>query len=161
MFDITSSKLLILGVVALLVIGPKDLPALLRTIGKYVGIIKRHAADFRAQFEEAIRESEIDQLKKDVEKIGAETQSSFAEAEQTVNKELADARLDIDAAMEGGTAKPSADPVAQDADGLPIASTGGAGAAAAPLNGAGHEPEPAVAGADDTKAPAETQKSGA
>ena len=43
MFDITSSKLLILGIVALLVIGPKDLPALLRTIGKYVGIIKRHA----------------------------------------------------------------------------------------------------------------------
>jgi sec-independent protein translocase protein TatB len=64
MFDITSSKLLILGIVALLVIGPKDLPALLRTIGKYMGIIKRHAADFRAQFEEAIRESELDQLKR-------------------------------------------------------------------------------------------------
>ena len=46
MFDITSSKLLILGIVALLVIGPKDLPALLRTIGKYMGIIKRHAAAF-------------------------------------------------------------------------------------------------------------------
>ena len=41
MFDFTSSKLLILGIVALLVMGPKDLPALLRTIGKYVGIIKR------------------------------------------------------------------------------------------------------------------------
>jgi sec-independent protein translocase protein TatB len=159
MFDITSSKLLILGVVALLVIGPKDLPALLRTIGKYIGIIKRHAADFRAQFEEAIRESEIDQLKKDVEKIGAETQSSFAEAEQTVNKELADARLEVDAAMDGGASKPAADPVAHDADGLPIASTGGAGGATTPLNGAGHAPEPAVAG--DTKAPAETQKSGA
>ena len=65
MFDITSSKLLILGIVALLVIGPKDLPALLRTIGKYMGIVKRHAADFRAQFEDAIRESELDQLKKD------------------------------------------------------------------------------------------------
>ena len=60
MFDITSSKLLILGIVALLVIGPKDLPALLRTIGKYMGIIKRHAADFRAQFDEAMRESELD-----------------------------------------------------------------------------------------------------
>ena len=59
MFDITSSKLLILGIVALLVIGPKDLPALLRTIGKYVGIIKRQAAEFRAQFDEAMRESEL------------------------------------------------------------------------------------------------------
>ena len=59
MFDFTSSKLLILGIVALLVIGPKDLPALLRTIGKYVGIIKRQAAEFRAQFDEAMRESEL------------------------------------------------------------------------------------------------------
>ena len=64
MFDITSSKLLILGIVALLVIGPKDLPALLRTIGKYMGIIKRQAAEFRAQFDEAMRESELHELKK-------------------------------------------------------------------------------------------------
>jgi sec-independent protein translocase protein TatB len=70
MFDITSSKLLILGIVALLVIGPKDLPALLRTIGKYMGIIKRHAADFRAQFDDAMRESELAELKKEVEKVG-------------------------------------------------------------------------------------------
>ena len=160
MFDITSSKLLILGVVALLVIGPKDLPALLRTIGKYVGIIKRHAADFRAQFEEAIRDSEIDQLKKDVEKIGTETQSSFTAAEQAVNKELADARSDIDAAMESGT-KSTADPIAHEADALPVASTGGAGGATTPLNGTGHASEAAVAGADDATAPAETQKSGA
>jgi sec-independent protein translocase protein TatB len=160
MFDITSSKLLILGVVALLVIGPKDLPALLRTIGKYIGIIKRHAADFRAQFEEAIRESELDQLKKDVEKLGTEAQSSMAAAEQAVNQELTDARLDVDAALDGGT-KPATDPMAHDADGLPIASTGGAGATTAPLNGAGHAPEPAVAGVEETKAPAETQKSGA
>ena len=59
MFDFTSSKLLILGIVALLVIGPKDLPALLRTIGKYMGIIKRQANEFRAQFDEAMRESEL------------------------------------------------------------------------------------------------------
>ena len=77
MFDITSSKLLILGIVALLVIGPKDFPALLRTIGKYIGIIKRHAAEFRAQFDEAMRETELDQLKKDVEKIGRETEASL------------------------------------------------------------------------------------
>ena len=82
MFDITSSKLLILGIVALLVIGPKDLPALLRTIGKYMGIIKRHAAEFRAQFDEAMRESELEQLKKDVEKIGTETEATMRAAEQ-------------------------------------------------------------------------------
>ena len=60
MFDITSSKLLLLGIVALLVIGPKDLPVLLRTIGKYIGIIKRQAKEFRAQFDEAMRETELE-----------------------------------------------------------------------------------------------------
>ena len=57
MFDITSSKLLILAIVALIVVGPKDLPILLRTIGKYLGIIRRHAAEFRGQFDEAMREA--------------------------------------------------------------------------------------------------------
>jgi sec-independent protein translocase protein TatB len=160
MFDITSSKLLLLGIVALLVIGPKDLPALLRTIGKYMGIIKRHAADFRAQFEEAIRDSEIEQLKKDVEKIGAETQASFAEAEKVVNTEIAQAQLDVDRAVEGAEI-PAADPLAHHADGLPIVSTGGADSVTAPLNGAGHPPEPAVAVSEEGPAPAETQKSGA
>ena len=47
MFDITSSKLLILAIVALIVVGPKDLPVLLRTVGKYLSIVRRHAADFR------------------------------------------------------------------------------------------------------------------
>ncbi len=50
-----------------MVIGPKDLPALLRTIGKYIGIIKRHANDFRALFDEAMRESELEQIKRDAE----------------------------------------------------------------------------------------------
>ena len=60
MFDLSSSKLLILGIVALIVVGPKDLPILLRTIGKYVGMIRRQAAEFRSQFDEAMRESELD-----------------------------------------------------------------------------------------------------
>ena len=163
MFDITSSKLLILGIVALLVIGPKDLPALLRTIGKYMGIIKRHAADFRAQFEEAIRESELDQIKKDVEKLGTETEAGMLAAEQAVDKEIADAQLGVDAALETG-AKPAADPMAHDADGLPIASTGGAACTTPPLNGAAHAAEPAPTTAEEARAPAgpaETQKSGA
>ncbi len=46
MFDITSSKLLILAIVALLVVGPKDLPILLRTVGKYLGVIRRQRAHF-------------------------------------------------------------------------------------------------------------------
>src|SRR6516225_8364624 len=99
MFDFTSSKLLILGIVALLVIGPKDLPALLRTIGKYVGIIKRQAAEFRAQFDEAMRESEFAELKKSVESIQQETETAMREAQSSVEKELADARQNVDEVM--------------------------------------------------------------
>ena len=88
MFDFTSSKLLILGIVALLVIGPKDLPALLRTLGKYMGIIRRHASEFRAQFDEAMRESELADLKKQVESIQQETEETIRSAEQTVQGEL-------------------------------------------------------------------------
>src|SRR2546421_3188438 len=98
MFDITSSKLLILGIVALLVIGPKDLPALLRTIGKYMGIIKRQAAEFRAQFDEAMRESELADLKKSVESVQQETEASMREATSAVEKQLADASQSVNAA---------------------------------------------------------------
>jgi sec-independent protein translocase protein TatB len=96
MFDVTSSKLLLLGIVALIVIGPKDLPALLRTLGKYVGIVRRHAADFRAQFEEAMRESELDQLKKEVESMGHEAEASMREAEHVVTSELDAAKADVE-----------------------------------------------------------------
>lgn len=89
MIDITSSKLLILGLVALMVIGPKDLPALLRTIGKYIGIIKRHANDFRAQFDEAMRESELEQIKRDAE-------ASMREAEEKIRKQMSDVQGGLD-----------------------------------------------------------------
>ena len=157
MFDITSSKLLILGIVALLVIGPKDLPALLRTIGKYMGIIKRHAADFRAQFDEAMRESELDQLKKEVEKVGSETEASIRSAEFSVDKQLTEARQDVDALM-GAEAKPAAaaDPLAHDPNGLPST---GADAGGEALNGAAKPAE--AAPTEPQTAPAAGEPGGA
>lgn len=119
MFDITSSKLLLLGIVALLVIGPKDFPALLRTIGKYVGIVRGHAKEFRAQFDEAMRESELADLKKDVENIARETEASLQATGQTVESSLNEARQSIDTSIDTAT-KPPPDPFAHDADGLPI-----------------------------------------
>ena len=154
MFDITSSKLLILGIVALLVIGPKDLPALLRTIGKYVGMIKRQAAEFRAQFDEAMRESELSELKKSVESIQQETEASMREATSSVEKQLEEARQSVDGAMD--EPKPAADPTAYHLDGSPAA---GADASApispevpAELNGASHPPEEKAKVASDTVA---------
>jgi sec-independent protein translocase protein TatB len=119
MFDITSSKLLLLGIVALLVIGPKDLPALLRTVGKYMGIVKRHAAEFRAQFDEAIRESELDQIKKDVERLGSDAEAAVRDAGQSVEKDIASARQDVDAMM--GDAKTPAELLALETQSLPQA----------------------------------------
>ncbi len=159
MIDITSSKLLILGIVALLVIGPKDLPALLRTIGKYMGIIKRHAAEFRAQFDEAMRESELADLKKEVEKVGSETEATIRAAEQSFDKEVSAARQDVDQLMTADS-KPAADPFAHDVDGLPAPATDAAAAPQPALNGSGHAGE--TAGAESPKsetavAPADTK----
>jgi sec-independent protein translocase protein TatB len=146
MFDFTSSKLLILGIVALLVIGPKELPGLLRTLGKYMGIIRRHANEFRAQFDEAMRESELEALKKEVETIGKDTEASIRSAEQTVQSEMDAARASMDTAMDDPAQKFTADASTPADPLLPVASGGGASGATTPLNGAGHphEPEPAV-----------------
>ena len=146
MFDFTSSKLLILGIVALLVIGPKELPGLLRTLGKYMGIIRKHANEFRAQFDEAMRDSELEALKKEVETIGKDTEATIRSAEQTVQSEVDAARASVDTAMDDPAQKFTSD-ADMPADALPVASGGGASGATAPLNGAAShplEPEPAV-----------------
>lgn len=96
MFDLTSGKLLLLGIVALIVLGPKDFPILLRTIGKYMGIIKRQADEFRAQFDEAMRESELDQIKKDVEGLGQDLDQSMRETQQSISSDLSSVTKDID-----------------------------------------------------------------
>src|SRR6187549_2183099 len=70
MFDIGWSELLVIAVVAIVVIGPKDLPRVLRSVGKWTGQVKRMARDFQNQFNEALREAEIDSIKKEVEDIG-------------------------------------------------------------------------------------------
>jgi sec-independent protein translocase protein TatB len=96
MFDLTSGKLLLLAIVALIVLGPKDFPILLRTIGKYMGIIKRQADEFRAQFDEAMRESELEQLKKDVEGLGEDLDQSMRETERSISSDLGSITKDID-----------------------------------------------------------------
>lgn len=69
MLDIGWSELLIIAVVAILVVGPKDLPRMLRQLGNYVGKIKRTANDFKSQFDEAIKDSELDDIKSSVDEI--------------------------------------------------------------------------------------------
>ena len=71
MLDIGWSELLVVAIVAIVVVGPKDLPKLMRTIGFYVGKARRMAADFQRQFNEALAESEVEDVRKNLEAIRA------------------------------------------------------------------------------------------
>jgi sec-independent protein translocase protein TatB len=68
MFDIGWGEFLLIGVVALIAIGPKELPGVLRSVGQWVTKIRRMAGDFQNQFQEAMREAEMADLKKDAAK---------------------------------------------------------------------------------------------
>ena len=69
MFDIGSSELVVIAVVAVIFIGPKELPAVLRTVGQWTGKARRMAAQFQSQFQEALREAELDDLKKSFDDV--------------------------------------------------------------------------------------------
>jgi sec-independent protein translocase protein TatB len=64
MFDVAPSELLLVAVVALLVIGPKDLPGVLRTVGQWVGKARGIARQFRSGFDDMVREAELAELEK-------------------------------------------------------------------------------------------------
>jgi sec-independent protein translocase protein TatB len=66
MFDIAWSELLIVVIVAILVVGPKELPALLRSLGQMMGKLRRSADDFRRQFDEAVREAGAEDLQREM-----------------------------------------------------------------------------------------------
>src|SRR5436305_13250365 len=79
MFDFDAGKLVVFGIVALAVIPPKDLPRVLRTVGKYVGQMRRMASDFQGQFMDAMKEAELDSVKKEIQSINdaAKIDTSF------------------------------------------------------------------------------------
>ena len=64
MFDVGASELLLIAIVAIVVIGPKDLPLALRTAGRWIGKIRRVSGHFRAGVETMIREAELEEMEK-------------------------------------------------------------------------------------------------
>lgn len=96
MFDIGWSELVVIGVVALVVIGPKELPGVLRTIGQWMGKVRRMAAEFQGQFNEAMREAEMADLKKSFDDI-KDTASSLSK-----NNILTSLTQDVSDAMKVG-----------------------------------------------------------
>ena len=69
MFDFDAGKFIIIGIVALIVIGPKELPRVMRQVGQAAAKMRRMAAEFRGQFMDAMREAGIDDIKADVAKL--------------------------------------------------------------------------------------------
>ncbi len=67
--DVAGTELLVIAAIALIVVGPKDLPVMLRRVGEFMGKIRRMAADFRASFDDMARQSELDDLRKEVEAL--------------------------------------------------------------------------------------------
>lgn len=87
MLDIGWSELLLVAIVAIVVVGPKELPKLMRTFGVYAGKIRRAAADFRRQFDDAIAESEADEVRKNIESIRA-NMGTTADFDRPIDKPL-------------------------------------------------------------------------
>jgi sec-independent protein translocase protein TatB len=100
MLDMSWGEVMLIGGVALIVIGPKDLPKALRTVGQITTKLRRMAGEFQMQFNEAIREAELDEVRKEVDGIRDTMRgtSSFNPV-QTIRDELR-------GAVEGKPAKP-------------------------------------------------------
>ncbi|PXA82764.1 twin-arginine translocase subunit TatB [Caulobacter sp. D4A] len=102
--DIGGAELLVIAAVALIVVGPKDLPVLLRKLGQFVGKIRGMAAEFRASFDEMARQSELDELRREVEAMRAGQYANPVQAavDQAKDATVDEVFADIDASLNSG-----------------------------------------------------------
>jgi sec-independent protein translocase protein TatB len=111
MFDIGWSELVVIAVVALIAIGPKELPGVLRMVGQWIGKARKMAAEFQGQFQEAMREAEMADLKKSFDEVKeAATGFSGANVMTELQKDVADA-LAIDKPVDAQVASAIGEPV--------------------------------------------------
>jgi len=124
MFDIGWGELVVIGIVALIAIGPKELPTVLRSLGQWMGKIKRMASEFQGQFQEALREAEMADLKKHADELtSAVTDATRYDPLEGLNKSM---ETDDDTpppaagdVAEAETPAASAEPAAEPAQALP------------------------------------------
>lgn len=86
MFDIGFYELLIFAVVTLIFVGPKELPALMRTVGRYAGIVRRQADEFRSHFDAAMQEAEVDRMQAELESVSKELDQTYDDAAGAVDE---------------------------------------------------------------------------
>lgn len=109
MFDIGWPEMLVVAVVLIVIVGPKDLPGMLRNFGRTTSKLRAMAGDFRKQFDEALKEAELDDVKgvvDDVRKLNPA--ADIRKALSPMQKAADDVRSGLDAAMRP-TAKPQAE----------------------------------------------------
>jgi sec-independent protein translocase protein TatB len=156
MFEIGWSELLLIGIVALIAIGPKELPTVLRTLGQWMSKLRRMASEFQSQFQEAMREAEMADLKKQVDEMTSQAQSyANFDPVSEVRRELESTQQQIESAMvnPAGAATPSP-PVAAEPSTSPAVAAPVTDAAAPATDVAAPScaaPEPATADADAAK----------
>ncbi|KCZ93264.1 twin-arginine translocation protein TatA [Hyphomonas johnsonii MHS-2] len=110
------SELLILALAALIIVGPKDLPMMMRKLGQFVGKARGMAREFQAAFEDIARQSELEDLRKEIEDLKRSNAMTDAQAD------LANMEGEINSAVmkKSGQAAPDPEPApAPEADAQP------------------------------------------
>src|SRR5215469_9536972 len=95
--EVGATELLVIGAIALIVVGPKDLPVLMRRVGQWVARMRSMAMEFRASFDELARQSELDELRREVEAMRAAAQHPLTTAGDAVG--LGDVHAEINGAL--------------------------------------------------------------
>ena len=153
MFEIGWGELLIIGIVALIAIGPKELPGVLRTLGQWMSKLRRMASEFQSQFHEAMREAELADLKKQVDDMTSQAQS-YANFDPVgeVRRELESTQQQIESAMvEKPAAETASPPVAAPSNAAPAGGESGVAPGSDVAAPSAAEAEPATAASDPAK----------
>ena len=98
----------IVGAVALIVVGPKDLPMLMRKIGQFMARVRGMAAEFRASFDELARQSELDELRREVQALRTGRPLDYAAQAMGAQNVMADIKSDLSAASAAVAAESAA-----------------------------------------------------
>jgi sec-independent protein translocase protein TatB len=107
MFGLGWGEMVVIGIVALIAIGPKELPTVLRSLGQWMGKIRRMANEFQGQFQEALREAELTDLKKHAEDITSDISNFDPMADTQKEMEKAFEMPDPMAAQTSASTAPS------------------------------------------------------
>ena len=109
-----ATEFIFLALIALIVVGPKDLPVLMRKVGQWVGKMRGLAAEFRSSFDELARQSELDELRKEVDALRSQRLSDPLNEMHRVGDEI-HASLDPHKFIEEATSAAPAEPVVEPA----------------------------------------------